>query len=91
MPSLKLTPKQQWKNPVMFVVYLGSILTTVLWLQALGGRRRRAGRLYSPCFTLVVVYRTVRQLCRSGGGRAQQGAGRIFAQRQARYHRQKAG
>jgi len=35
---LKLTPKQQWKNPVMFVVYLGSILTTVLWLQALGGQ-----------------------------------------------------
>ncbi|MCQ8129930.1 potassium-transporting ATPase subunit KdpB, partial [Methylomonas rivi] len=33
----KLTPQQQWKNPVMFVVYLGSILTTVLWLQALGG------------------------------------------------------
>ena len=34
---LKLTPQQQWKNPVMFVVYLGSILTTILWLQALGG------------------------------------------------------
>ena len=34
---LKLTPKQQWKNPVMFVVYLGSILTTVLWFQSLGG------------------------------------------------------
>jgi K+-transporting ATPase ATPase B chain len=32
----KLTPQQQWKNPVMFVVYLGSLLTTVLWLQALG-------------------------------------------------------
>lgn len=33
----KLTPQQQWKNPVMFVVYLGSILTSVLWIQALGG------------------------------------------------------
>jgi len=33
----KLTPRQQWKNPVMFVVYLGSALTTVLWLQALAG------------------------------------------------------
>ena len=31
----KLSPRQQWKNPVMFVVYLGSGLTTVLWLQAL--------------------------------------------------------
>src|SRR6201997_3870921 len=34
----RLTPRYQWRNPVMFVVYIGSILTTVLWLQALGGR-----------------------------------------------------
>src|ERR1700722_4513478 len=33
----KLSPQWQWKNPVMFVVYIGSILTTLLWLQALGG------------------------------------------------------
>jgi K+-transporting ATPase ATPase B chain len=33
----KLSPRAQWRNPVMFVVYIGSILTTVLWLQALGG------------------------------------------------------
>lgn len=33
----KLTPRQQWKNPVMFVVYLGSLLTSVLWFQALDG------------------------------------------------------
>jgi len=33
----KLTPRQQWKNPVMFVVYLGSALTTILWFQALAG------------------------------------------------------
>jgi K+-transporting ATPase ATPase B chain len=34
----KLDPRVQWRNPVMFVVYIGSILTTGLWLQALGGR-----------------------------------------------------
>jgi K+-transporting ATPase ATPase B chain len=33
----KLDPRLQWRNPVMFVVFVGSILTTVLWLQALGG------------------------------------------------------
>ncbi|OYU00225.1 MAG: K(+)-transporting ATPase subunit B [Burkholderiales bacterium PBB1] len=33
----KLDPRVQWRNPVMFVVYVGSILTTLLWLQALGG------------------------------------------------------
>ena len=34
----KLTPQAQWKNPVMFVVYLGSIMTTLLWVQALKGQ-----------------------------------------------------
>ena len=27
----KLSPSIQWRNPVMFVVYIGSILTTLLW------------------------------------------------------------
>jgi potassium-transporting ATPase ATP-binding subunit len=35
---VKLDPRVQWRNPVMFVVYVGSILTTVLGLQALGGK-----------------------------------------------------
>jgi K+-transporting ATPase ATPase B chain len=30
----KLDPRVQWRNPVMFVVYIGSILTTALWVQA---------------------------------------------------------
>jgi K+-transporting ATPase ATPase B chain len=33
----KLNPAVQWRNPVMFVVYVGSILTTALWLQAVAG------------------------------------------------------
>jgi potassium-transporting ATPase ATP-binding subunit len=33
----KLDPRVQWRNPVMFVVYIGSILTTALWFQALAG------------------------------------------------------
>ena len=34
----KLSPTVQWRNPVMFVVYVGSILTTLLWVQALFGK-----------------------------------------------------
>ena len=34
----KLSPSVQWRNPVMFVVYVGSILTTLLGLQALAGQ-----------------------------------------------------
>ncbi|MEP7247078.1 MAG: HAD-IC family P-type ATPase, partial [Gammaproteobacteria bacterium] len=33
----KLDPRVQWRNPVMFVVYVGSILTTVLWMRAIAG------------------------------------------------------
>ena len=35
---VKLLPQYQWRNPVMFVVYIGSILTTILWVQALAGK-----------------------------------------------------
>ncbi|HSB70561.1 MAG TPA: potassium-transporting ATPase subunit KdpB [Candidatus Methylomirabilis sp.] len=34
----KLTPQRQVRNPVMFVVYVGSILTTLLFFQALVGK-----------------------------------------------------
>jgi K+-transporting ATPase ATPase B chain len=34
----KLLPQHQWRNPVMFVVYVGSILTTYLFSQALAGK-----------------------------------------------------
>src|SRR5206468_757997 len=34
----KLTPQRQVRNPVMFVVYVGSILTTLLWAQAVVGK-----------------------------------------------------
>ena len=47
---VKLLPQHQWRNPVMFVVYLGSILTTILWLQALGGMGEAA-----PGFILAVA------------------------------------
>jgi len=35
---VKLLPQYQWRNPVMFVVYIGSILTSILYFQALGGK-----------------------------------------------------
>ena len=30
----KLSPRVQWRSPVMFVVWVGSLLTTVLGLEA---------------------------------------------------------
>ena len=33
----KLDPRIQWRNPVMFVVFIGTIVTAILYGQALGG------------------------------------------------------
>src|SRR5512142_2303663 len=33
----KLSPPLQFRNPVMFVVFVCSVLTTLLWVQALAG------------------------------------------------------
>src|SRR5215831_783459 len=33
----KLSPRVQFRNPVMFVVFVCSVLTTALWVQALAG------------------------------------------------------
>ena len=33
----KLSPRLQFRNPVMFVVFVCSVLTTLLWVQALAG------------------------------------------------------
>src|SRR5450759_4897636 len=34
----KLHPRAQWRNPVMFVVYIGSIITTLLFIQSITGK-----------------------------------------------------
>ena len=46
----KLDPRVQWRNPVMFVVYVGSILTTILWVQALADQGEAA-----PSFILAIT------------------------------------
>ncbi|WP_025916025.1 potassium-transporting ATPase subunit KdpB [Herminiimonas sp. CN] len=45
----KLDPRTQWRNPVMFVVYVGSIITTLLFIQALRGTGEA-----SPGFILAI-------------------------------------
>ncbi|WP_132580111.1 potassium-transporting ATPase subunit KdpB [Paralcaligenes ureilyticus] len=46
----KLDPRIQQRNPVMFVVYVGSIITTVLFIQALAGKGEA-----SPGFILATT------------------------------------
>jgi K+-transporting ATPase ATPase B chain len=48
----KLDPRVQFRNPVMFVVWVGSVLTTVLGIAAAAGAAPEAGR---PAFVLAIA------------------------------------
>jgi K+-transporting ATPase ATPase B chain len=48
----KLTPWVQWRNPVMFVVWVGSVLITGLWVVQLAGGLKSEGR---PGFVLAIA------------------------------------
>jgi K+-transporting ATPase ATPase B chain len=72
----KLTPRRQVRNPVMFVVYVGSILTTLLWGQALvtGGRgEASAGFIFGVTLWLwfTVLFANFAEAMAEGRGKAQ--------------------
>src|ERR1700737_1804330 len=46
----KLDPRVQWRSPVMFVVYVGSIITTLLFIQSIVGKGEA-----SPGFILATT------------------------------------
>ena len=69
----KLNPRQQIKNPVMFIVAVGAIITT---LASSAKSLRAALRVQFADHDLAVVHGVVRQLRRSDGRGARQGPGR---------------
>jgi K+-transporting ATPase ATPase B chain len=73
----KLDPRHQVRNPVMFVVEIGSILTSALWLQALGGGGEAPAR-YILAVTLLlwftVLFANFAEGMAEGRGRAQASA-----------------
>ncbi len=78
----KLTPRHVIKNPVMFVVEIGSVLTTLILVRDLFAPTPGSQPLW---FTfnvsfLAVVHRGLRQLRRSGGRRPRQSPGGDAAQ-----------
>ena len=80
--SASCRPRHVAKNPVMFVVEVGSVLTTVLLVRDLGAAHRRPRRCGSPALViaLALVHRPLRQLRRGGGRGPRQGPGRLAAQ-----------
>jgi len=70
----KLTPQRQVRNPVMFVVYVGAILTTLLWLQALAGRGEAPGWFIfwvSVWLWFTVLFANLAEAMAEGRGKAQ--------------------
>src|SRR5262245_25230423 len=70
----KLTPRRQVRNPVMFVVYVGSILTTLLWMQALMGRGEAPGWFIfwvSVWLWFTVLFANFAEAMAEGRGKAQ--------------------
>jgi K+-transporting ATPase ATPase B chain len=70
----KLAPQVQWKNPVMFVVYIGSLLATLLWIQALAGQGEApAGFIFAVAVWLwfTVLFANFAEAVAEGRSKAQ--------------------
>ncbi|MES2402326.1 MAG: potassium-transporting ATPase subunit KdpB [Pseudomonadota bacterium] len=73
----KLSPRVQWRNPVMFVVFIGSIMTTLLGLQALqspGGKGAdSAGFIFAVAIWLwfTVLFANFAEALAEGRSKAQ--------------------
>jgi K+-transporting ATPase ATPase B chain len=70
----KLNPLHQLKNPVMFTVWVGSALTTVLWFQALGGHGEApAGFILAVALWLwfTLLFANFAEAMAEGRGKAQ--------------------
>ncbi len=83
---LKLNPRTQVKNPVMFMVFVSAILTLAMFGFALAGVRDAESRVHTCHISHPLVHRTVRQLCRGNRRRQGQGPGRCAEGRQKGYH-----
>ncbi len=74
---LKLDPRRQVRNPVMFVVEVGSILTTVLFIQALWGQGEApAGFIFavSAWLWFTILFANFAEALAEGRGKAQAAA-----------------
>src|SRR5512136_2535923 len=70
----KLDPRHQVRNPVMFVVEVGSVLTTGLFIQALLGRGEASARFIfaiSAWLWFTVVFANLAESMAEGRGKAQ--------------------
>ena len=80
---IKLDPRTQWRNPVMFVVYVGMIVTAILYVQALAGQGEApAGFILAITVWLLftVLFANFAEALAEGRSRAQASALRSMRQ-----------
>jgi len=97
----KLDPRVQFRNPVMFVVYVGSILTTIIGIAALVGAASDVGSAgfvlaISAWLWLTVLFANFAEAVAEGRGKAQAAtlrsmrrhvhAKRLLSDKRSEYH-----
>jgi K+-transporting ATPase ATPase B chain len=88
MPALRdsfcrLAPQDQWRNPVMFVCYIGAIFTTLLFFQSVFGKGEApAGYIVAVSIWLwiTVLFANFAEAIAEGRGKAQAAALRATRQ-----------
>ena len=71
---IKLNPRLMVRNPVMFVVEVGSVLTTILWIQALFGQGEAPTRFIGTIalwLWFTVLFANFSEAIAEGRGKAQ--------------------
>jgi K+-transporting ATPase ATPase B chain len=71
---IKLDPRWMVRNPVMFVVEIGSVLTTALWVQALSGHGEAPASFIGPValwLWFTVLFANFSEALAEGRGKAQ--------------------
>src|SRR5450631_876748 len=79
----KLDPRVQWRNPVMFVVYIGTIVTALLYGQALAGHGEAPARFILAItiwLLFTVLFANFAEALAEGRSRAQASALRNMRQ-----------
>jgi len=71
---LKLDPRVQWRNPVMFVVWVGSVLVTLIWIAGTG--KESSGFVLAVALWLwfTIVFANFAESVAEGRGKAQAAA-----------------
>ncbi|MGA8005102.1 MAG: potassium-transporting ATPase subunit B, partial [Burkholderiales bacterium] len=71
---VKLDPRVQWRNPVMFVVLVGSALVTLLWISGSGNEPRAFVLAVALWLWFTLLFANFAESMAEGRGKAQAAA-----------------